>query len=145
MSEKRQSKMDIPEKLATKGTNYIWIVTWGRRGCDNMVVGFTTTLCNQCQSPPMLWVRIPLRRCVLYATLCDKVCQWLAAGRWFSPGTTVYSTNKTVHIDIIEILLKVALNIITLTLALWIVTGWTWTHWIWWNICSLFWDLNEYT
>ena len=20
-------------------------------------------------------------------TLCDKVCQWLAAGRWFSPGT----------------------------------------------------------
>jgi hypothetical protein len=36
-------------------------------------------------SPLMLWVRIPLRvRCT---TLCDKVCQWLAAGRWFSPGT----------------------------------------------------------
>jgi hypothetical protein len=24
---------------------------------------------------------------VLYTTLCDEVCQWLATGRWFSPGT----------------------------------------------------------
>jgi hypothetical protein len=32
------------------------------------------------------------------ATLCGKVCQWLAAGQWFSPGT----------------LLKVALNTIKL-------------------------------
>jgi hypothetical protein len=24
-------------------------------------------------------------RGVLYTTLCDKVCQWLATGRWFSP------------------------------------------------------------
>ena len=31
-------------------------------------------------------LRIPLRRCVLDTTLCDKVCQWLAAGRWVSPG-----------------------------------------------------------
>jgi hypothetical protein len=45
---------------------------------------------------------------VIDATLCDKVCQWLAAGRWFSPGTLVSSTNKTDHHDIIEILLKVA-------------------------------------
>jgi hypothetical protein len=28
-------------------------------------------------------------------TLCDKVCQWLATGQWFSPGTRVSSTNKT--------------------------------------------------
>ena len=27
-------------------------------------------------------------------TVCDKVCQWLAAGLWFSPGTLVSSTNK---------------------------------------------------
>ena len=27
--------------------------------------------------------------------LCDKVCQWLATGRWFSSGTTVSATNKT--------------------------------------------------
>jgi hypothetical protein len=32
---------------------------------------------------------------VLDTTLCDKVCQWLVAGRWFSPGTPVSSTNKT--------------------------------------------------
>jgi hypothetical protein len=61
------------------------------------------------------WVRIPLRRGVLDTTLCDKVCQWFAAGRWFFPGTPVYSTNKTYRYDITELLLKVALNTITLT------------------------------
>jgi hypothetical protein len=45
-------------------------------------------------------------------TLCDKVCQWLAAGRWFSLGPPVSSTNKTDRNDITEILLKVALNTI---------------------------------
>jgi hypothetical protein len=43
-------------------------------------------------------------------TLCDKVCQWFATGRWFSPGTPVSSNNKTDHHDITEILMKVALN-----------------------------------
>jgi hypothetical protein len=37
------------------------------------------------------------------------------AGRWYSPGTSVSSTNKTDHHDIAEILLKVALNTTTLT------------------------------
>ena len=46
----------------------------------------------------------------LFSTLCDKVCQWLATGRWFSPGIPVSSTNKTDYHDITEILLKVALN-----------------------------------
>jgi hypothetical protein len=55
-------------------------------------------------------------RGVLDATLCDKVCQWLAAGRWFSPGIPVSSTNKTDRHDIAKILLKVALNTITLIL-----------------------------
>ena len=40
------------------------------------------------------------------------VCQWLATGRWFSPGIPLFSTNKT---DITEILSKVALNIINQT------------------------------
>ena len=71
-------------------------------------------ICNQCLSPLTLWVRIPHRRYVLDATLCDKVCQWLAVGRWFSPGTPVSSTNKTDHHNINEVLLKVALNTITL-------------------------------
>ena len=34
-----------------------------------------------------LWIRILFRLGVLDITLCDKVCQWLAAGWWFSPGT----------------------------------------------------------
>jgi hypothetical protein len=42
--------------------------------------------------------------------LCDKVCQWLATGRWFSTGTPVSSTNKTDLHDIAEVWLKVALN-----------------------------------
>jgi len=63
--------------------------------------------CNQCLSP-LMWDRISISaRCT---TLCDKVCQWLAAGRWFYPGPPVSS----IH-DITEILLKVALNTIKQT------------------------------
>ena len=40
----------------------------------------------------------------------------LAAGRWFSAGNPVSSTNKTDRQDITEILLKMALSTITLTL-----------------------------
>jgi hypothetical protein len=43
-------------------------------------------------------------------TVCDKVCQWLATGRWFSPGTPISSTNKTDRHGITEILLKVVIN-----------------------------------
>ena len=65
-------------------------------------------LCNRCLWPLMLRVRLRAR----CTTLCDKVCQWLAAGQWFSPGTPVSSTNKTDHHDITEILLKVVWNTI---------------------------------
>ena len=74
-------------------------------------------LCNQCLSPLTLWVWIPLRWGILDTTLCDKVCQWLVTGRWFSPGTPVSSANKTDCHYITEILLKVALDTITLTLT----------------------------
>ena len=70
---------------------------------------------KDCRRLLVLWVRKPLRRVVFDTTLCDKVGQWLATGRWFSPGTAVSSTNKTVRHDITEILLKVALTTITLT------------------------------
>ena len=60
----------------------------------------------------MLRVRTMLRRGVLVTTLCDKVCQSLVTGQWFSPGTLVSSTKKTDRHDIPEILLKVALNTI---------------------------------
>ena len=33
-----------------------------------------------------LWIRISFKRGVLDIILCDKVCQWLATGRWFSPA-----------------------------------------------------------
>ena len=80
----------------------------GRRGCDRMVVGIYNYLSNQCLSPLMLWVRLPLR----CATLCDKFGQWLAVGRWFSLDPSVSSNKKTDCHDITEILLKVALNTI---------------------------------
>jgi hypothetical protein len=68
---------------------------------------------------PLTWFLILLRWGVLHTTLCNKVCQWLAAGMWFTLGTPVSSTNKTDIHDIqnvTEILLKVALNTTTLTL-----------------------------
>jgi len=72
-----------------------------------MVVGFTTTYAISAYHH---WVRISIRaRCT---SLCDKVCQWLATGRWFSLGTPVSSTNNTDRHDITEILFKMALNTI---------------------------------
>jgi hypothetical protein len=82
----------------------------GHRGLDNMEVGISTT-CNQCLLPLTLWVRIQLGQGVLYTILSDKVCQWLATGRWFSLSTPVSSTNKTDCHDLTEILLKVVLNL----------------------------------
>ena len=67
-----------------------------------MVVGFTTTYAIGAYHH--WWVR--------GITLCDKVCQWLAAGWWFSPGLPVSSSNKTDRHNITEILLKVALKTI---------------------------------
>jgi len=83
------------------------------RGRDRLVVGFTTTYAirayhhKHCEFESRSW------RGVLDTTLCDKVCQSLVLGGWFSPGTPVSSTNKTDLHDITEILLKVALNTIT--------------------------------
>jgi len=78
------------------------------RGRDHMVVGFKTTYAISAYQPLMVWVRISI--IVRCTTLCDKVCQWLATDRWFSPCTPVSSTNKTDRHDIAEILLKVALS-----------------------------------
>ena len=48
--------------------------------------------------------------------ITTNVDQWLATGQWFSPGTPVFSTNKTDCHDIAEILLKVVLNTINQTI-----------------------------
>ena len=73
---------------AAFGRFNIVLLSWNqaRRGRDHMVVGFTT--------------------------LCDKVCQGLATGRWFSSSSPVSSTNKTDRHDITDILLKLALSTI---------------------------------
>ena len=71
---------------------------------------FCNYLWNRCPSPLMLWVRLP--RIARWTTLWDKACQWLATGRWFSPGPPVSSINKTDRQYETEILLKVALNTI---------------------------------
>ena len=94
---------------------------WMRRGRGRMVVGFITTCginaCHHssCEFESRSW------RGILETTLCDEVCQWLATGRWCTPGTPVSSINKTDRRDITEILPKVALNTITLTLQLLII------------------------
>ena len=80
-----------------------------------MEVRFITTYAisayhhKSCEFEPRSWWG------VLDTKLWDKVCQWIVAGRWLSLGTPVSSTNKTNNRDITEILLKEALNIITLT------------------------------
>ena len=75
------------------------------RGRDRMVVG-CTTICVMsaynhqiCDFEPRSWWS------VIDTTLYDKVCQWLVKGRWFYPGTPIYSTNKSDHHNITEILL----------------------------------------
>ena len=66
-----------------------------------------------------LWAWTPFKAmCTKYNTLCDKVCQWLATGRWFSPGTPASSSDKTDRHHITEIFLKVVLNTITLILSI---------------------------
>ena len=87
------------------------------RPCSDSIVVDLNYPWNQCLSPLTLWVRIPSRRGVLDTTLCDQVCQGLAAGRWFSRGTPDSPTNKTDSLNITKILLKVALNSITITLT----------------------------
>ena len=52
-----------------------------RRACDGMVVGSTT--------------------------ICDKACQLLATGRWFSPDLLASPTNRAGRHDIANILLNI--------------------------------------
>ena len=58
---------------------------------------------------------VPDEVCSIPHYVIKLVCQCLAAGRQFSLGTLVSSTNKSDHHDITEILLKVTLNTTTVT------------------------------
>ena len=77
---------------------------WGARpGRGHMVVGFTTTW-EVSEFESRSW------RGELDTTLCDKVCQWLAADRWFSLGIPRFPPTITLtdRHDIAEILLKLS-------------------------------------
>jgi hypothetical protein len=60
---------------------------------DRMVVGFITTYAISAYMYHH-WIWILFRKGVLDTTLCDKVRQWLAEGRWFSPCVPITSINK---------------------------------------------------
>jgi hypothetical protein len=79
-----------------------------------MVVGFTITYV---QSVPITTNVVSSNSSHGNTIVCDKFWHWLATGQWFSLGTPVSSTNKTDCHDIAEILLKVALNTITVTIT----------------------------
>ena len=82
-------------------------------------VGFFLVILNNTS----MWI-FPWRD-VLDTTLKNKVWQWLTAELWVSLGALVSSINKTDRHDITEILLKVALNNITITLIHYINLGLT--------------------
>ena len=80
------------------GINWHPIFNRGRRGRDRAVVRYTTTCAIsayhhwRCEfEPRSLWG-------VLDTTLCDKVCQWPAAGRSFSPSTPPIKLTMTIYL-----------------------------------------------
>ena len=113
----KHSVHSITMRLWERVEQYCWIIDHihqrypifffsirGRSDRDRMVVGFITT-CEistyhhlKCEFEPCSW------RGVIDTTICGRVGQWLMTGRWFSHGTLVSSTNKTVRHDITEIL-----------------------------------------
>ena len=106
LSEKWQIMLQLQVQVqsSSSSSKLSWSLSYGSWINNYMY------LCNQNLSPLTLRVLNPFRRGVHNTTLCDKVCQWLATGWWFSQSTSVSSTNKTDCHDITEILLKVVLN-----------------------------------
>jgi hypothetical protein len=84
----------------------------GRRGREHMLVGFTYMYAISAYHHWCCEFESRSGRGVQYFVI---VCQWLATGRWFSPGPSVSSTNKTDRHDITEILLKMVKNTIKQT------------------------------
>ena len=95
--------LNVPLMITSYKLFFISGPSWSK-SFDSWIINY---ICNQCPSPLTLWGRIPLMANVLDATLCYKVCLWLAAGRWFYPGTPDTPINKTNRKDITGIFLKV--------------------------------------
>ena len=81
-----------------------------------MVVGFTTACAISAYNHHRCEFEYGSCRCVLDTILCDNICHRFVAGRWLSLCTPVSSRNKTDGHILVEILLKVALTTITLTI-----------------------------
>ena len=106
-----KSKPSTTQTLGTCIFKLFFLIMGGCHGRDCMVVQLTTTkkstivvqFTTTCPISAYHHYRCEFQSCsmrgVLDTTLSDKVCQWLTAGQWFSPGTPVSSTNKT-HITI---------------------------------------------
>ena len=96
-----------------------------RHGRDRIVVGFTTTYAisayhhERCEIESCLW------RAVLDTALCDKICQWHAAGRT-------------------ETLLTVALSTIALVIALTITIIFLNVNFLLFQLFSFYFLLNWY-
>ena len=85
--------------------------------CDCMVVGFTITMYLYMQSVPIT-TNVNLNRTHSEVYLIHYYVikfQWLATGHGFLWELWVSFTNRTDYYDIAEILLKVALNTISIT------------------------------
>ena len=85
------------------------IIVWAVMGRDRMVFGFATTYAISAYE-------FESRSDEVYSIqhYVIKFVSDLRAGRWFSPGTLVSSTNKTDCHHITEILTKVVLKTLTL-------------------------------
>ena len=105
-------RLPLPSKILYIFSSYVGLKGIGPSWSWSYGIWIYNYLCNQCLPPLKLWTRILLMAsCTWYNFMWDKVCQWLEAGWLYFPG--ISST------DINEILLKVALSTITLTLEAW--------------------------
>jgi hypothetical protein len=90
----------FPTDCCSPGANNIgsinmqWVMLYRDRR-DRMVFGFTTTYTIGAISTKDVSSNPAHDKMYSIKTICDKVCQWSATGRWLSPGTPISSTNKT--------------------------------------------------
>ena len=108
-SKKQERNISLLLFVCASEINGLWKIIWTMS--DEYMIIYTNNMDGKLTILPLFE-----SRGVLDTTLCDKICQWPATVRWFSPGTPVSFINKTEHYDITEVLLNVSLNNKTLNL-----------------------------
>jgi hypothetical protein len=81
------------------------------------LIAVVVLVCIQYLSPLKLWIPIPLRWCVLGATLWDKVCQWLVTGRWFSTKHNAKQSQIEKNVVWYEIYIYIYIYMIMITVT----------------------------